>query len=376
MYEYAEFIWSRINNTDEEQMHVYEKGIRDRINRIAGEDIWFRVSDIMEMPEPITDTIICELLGNACSATNIMPITIGRVCLHAFPADWISEKIKKLVFSAIDINDDHDYRRFLELSEMISEDLLIWAVPLGENSENPDIAEAYNDYKLGFLLDSFNKNKTLTPNEVSELISMINKDAEYVDWENTIDHSLNAEIIDRYLFDYFYKNDICLERLAHMELSDKHLKKLSADYEEAFITLAVRYFVSDDYSVSELMKLLKDCRFKSVFEKLYFISDNLTEKTTAVNYAVSRNKYLTSEDKDCLHKLYYSKILLFSDDEKALISAFEENEPVYMLSLSRNINTPEYILNKLVNISRIKYASKIRNNSRETLKYKKQADLT
>ncbi|MDE6665883.1 MAG: hypothetical protein K2K14_06830 [Ruminococcus sp.] len=209
-------------------------------------------------------------------------------------------------------------------------------------------------------------NRITEENEISELISLLDKSAEYDSWDYII-KNLDAEFIDEYLFDYLYKNNICLETLAHMKLNDKHLKKLSADYEEAFITLAIRYFVSDDYSVSELINLLKECKQESVFENLYSLSDGLTEKITAVNYVISESKYLSDDFKAYSDKLYYSKVLMFSNDKNMLIHAFEENEPEYMLSLSKNINTPEYLLNKLTGISKIKYASKIRNNSRETL---------
>lgn len=209
-------------------------------------------------------------------------------------------------------------------------------------------------------------NRITEENEISELISLLDKSAEYDRWDYII-KNLDVEIIDKYLFDYLYKNNICLETLAHMKLNDKHLKKLSADYEEAFITLAIRYFVSDYYSVSELINLLKECKQESVFENLYSLSDGLTEKITAVNYVISESKYLSDDFKAYSDKLYYSKVLMFSNDKNMLIHAFEENEPEYMLSLSKNINTPEYLLNKLTGISKIKYASKIRNNSRETL---------
>ena len=218
-------------------------------------------------------------------------------------------------------------------------------------------------------MNKFGNSNIPNQNEINELIERADNSDEY--WENIIDCS-ETEFIDEYLFEYLYKNNICLEKLAHLQLNDKHLKKLSADYEEAFITLAVRYFVSENYSILEFIQLLKECKYKSVFEILYFITDNLTEKLTVVNHIISENRHLSTEFKVYSNKLYRSKLLMFSDKEKILTDAFEENEPEYMLSLSKNINTPEYILNKLTSISGIKYASKIRNNSRKTLEYKKQ----
>lgn len=137
----------------------------------------------------------------------------------------------------------------------------------------------------------------------------------------------------------------------------------------------MKYFVSENYSVPELIQLLKECKYESVFEILYFLTDNLKEKITVVNHIIAENRHLSSEFKVYSDKLYRSKLLMFSNDEKTLTDAFEENEPEYILCLSKNINTPEYILNKLTGISGIKYATKIRDNSRKTLEYKKQTRI-
>lgn len=75
-----------------------------------------------------------------------MPITIARNCLKQFSIEWVSLKIKQTVFRFIDITDDWDYRRLLELCELISLDLLKWAIELNEKSTNSDIAEAVDDF--------------------------------------------------------------------------------------------------------------------------------------------------------------------------------------------------------------------------------------
>ena len=129
-------------------LHPYEEKIREKINKIANEDIYFKPSEIMQKSEDVVDNIICELLSDACCGQNVLPIEISRELLLAFPKKWISSKIKKLAFRSIDINDDWDYRRLLELSELISKELLIWAIALSDNSENPDIIEASYDFKL------------------------------------------------------------------------------------------------------------------------------------------------------------------------------------------------------------------------------------
>ena len=64
--------------------------------------------------------------------------------------DWYHQNTEESVALGmnhfIDITDDWDYRRLLELCELISLDLLKWAIELNDKSTNPDIAEAVDDF--------------------------------------------------------------------------------------------------------------------------------------------------------------------------------------------------------------------------------------
>lgn len=128
-------------------MHVYEKAISDKINAAAGKDIYFHADEIMALSEDASSEIIGILLSYGCQGQNVLPIMISRECMQQFPVEWVSEKIRQKVSVSIDINDDWEYRRFLELCELISIDLLRWAISLNENSTDPYIAEAVDDFK-------------------------------------------------------------------------------------------------------------------------------------------------------------------------------------------------------------------------------------
>ena len=104
------------------------------------------VDKILELSDNISSEIVIILLSYVCDSTHIAPITISRECLKQFPVDWITNKIMRLVFKAINIYDDWDYRRFLELSDLISKDLLEWAISISNHSNNSDIIEAATDF--------------------------------------------------------------------------------------------------------------------------------------------------------------------------------------------------------------------------------------
>lgn len=127
-------------------MHAYEKAIADALNHIADKEIYFHTSEIMSLSDTLASEVIGTLLSWACQPTNVLPITIARDCLKQFPVEWVSPKIKQTVFRFIDITDDWDFRRLLELCDLISIDLLKWAITLGADSTNPDIIEAVDDF--------------------------------------------------------------------------------------------------------------------------------------------------------------------------------------------------------------------------------------
>ena len=127
-------------------MNTYEKWIADSINKIANKEIFFNTDMIMRDSEEISANIVAELIGWACKPQNESSIRIARDCLKQFPIEWVSLRIKQTTIKSIDITDEWEYRRLLELCELISTDLLKWAIILGEKSTNPDIVEAVDDY--------------------------------------------------------------------------------------------------------------------------------------------------------------------------------------------------------------------------------------
>ena len=85
-------------------------------------------------------------------------------------------------------------------------------------------------------------------------------------------------------------------------------------------------------------------------------------------YDVIKNRNDLSEKlKAFAFKQYNSDILKNTDNISYIIEFFTKMEPEYLLSISKNINTPIIILENLKIIQGVKYASIIRKNSLETL---------
>ncbi len=127
-------------------MNVYEEVIQNKINEIAGKEITSDIQQIVHETEDISSEIIKTLLFYACNPTHIAPIIYSRNCLSQLSSEWLCAKIKDLVFQSVNIYDDWEYRRFLELSEIISKDLLEWAISISSHSSNSDIIDAAADF--------------------------------------------------------------------------------------------------------------------------------------------------------------------------------------------------------------------------------------
>ncbi len=126
--------------------NVYENAIKEIINSAAGRDIYFNVDEILKLPDNISSEIVMILLNYGTEASNIAPITISRECLTKFPTDWVTGKIMKSAFKAVNIYDDWDYRRLLEIAELISKELLEWVISIAHYSKDPEIIEAAEDF--------------------------------------------------------------------------------------------------------------------------------------------------------------------------------------------------------------------------------------
>lgn len=82
----------------------------------------------------------------ACQAQNASRIVAGRTAVLALPRQWVLGHLEEAAFDCLDLSDDWEYRRLLELTDLLSPQLVQKFVLLGTESENEDIREAANDY--------------------------------------------------------------------------------------------------------------------------------------------------------------------------------------------------------------------------------------
>lgn len=94
---------------------------------------------------PTLDTLR-EAVQLACTPTHVGRIVEGRNQVLAMPRPWVLERVERVAAEALDLSDYWEYRRLLELAELLDAGLVRRLIPLGLGSRNPDVREAAEDF--------------------------------------------------------------------------------------------------------------------------------------------------------------------------------------------------------------------------------------
>jgi hypothetical protein len=83
----------------------------------------------------------------ACQPQNVSRICAGRRQVLEMPRDWVLEKIEQVAQDAVNLSDYWEYRRLLELAELLDTGLLQRIAAWGLHSGDEDVQEAVEDYR-------------------------------------------------------------------------------------------------------------------------------------------------------------------------------------------------------------------------------------
>lgn len=86
-------------------------------------------------------------LQSACQPTSAHLIVEGRNKVLAFPREWTLENIESAAVNSLDLGDYWEFRRLLELAELLEEALLQRIVALGLASSDSEVLEAAQDFQ-------------------------------------------------------------------------------------------------------------------------------------------------------------------------------------------------------------------------------------
>jgi hypothetical protein len=83
----------------------------------------------------------------ACRPQNASRIIAGRHRVLAMPRAWVLEKIEQVAAKSLDLSDYWEYRRLLELADLLDQGLVQRLVLLGLKCSDDDVREAAEDYR-------------------------------------------------------------------------------------------------------------------------------------------------------------------------------------------------------------------------------------
>lgn len=113
------------------------EGLADRLEYLGGH------------PEAVASAAVEVILGRACLAQNGNNILLGRAAASRIPQEVLSKLLPGAVARALNLNDEWEYRRLLELLEHVKSPLLAEYIRLGLASADPEIREAAQDMSDG-----------------------------------------------------------------------------------------------------------------------------------------------------------------------------------------------------------------------------------
>jgi hypothetical protein len=189
-------------------------------------------------------------------------------------------------------------------------------------------------------------------------------------WSDTLGYIDNESLTDE-VFNYFYKNNVAITALGHLPLKDEFLWRLAEQVEESILTLGVRYYTDDKYSVEEFRNfLLKFTTYDWLWNTLISTNTNNPNKDKVLKKILfSATDFDNYKQK--LIEQSIEKNLKVTKRVNVINKYYRINNPRYLRGVSQNPITPLSILEELINVKNIKYARDIRQFASENIRKRK-----
>ena len=94
----------------------------------------------------MSDSELEVALQFACQASGTRAIERGRSMVLRLPRSWVVENVEQVAASCLDLDDEWEYRRLLDLYDKLAPTLVEQLVRFGLSHPNPEIVEAAEDW--------------------------------------------------------------------------------------------------------------------------------------------------------------------------------------------------------------------------------------
>jgi hypothetical protein len=108
--------------------------------------LWDHLDTVPSLPLDTALAIVKYLLSLSCQASHIRPIQLGRRSLLRIPRAWLLEHLVDAASTTLDLSDNWEYRRYLEICSLIDPVFAEKVVQQCLSSDNIDIREASDEF--------------------------------------------------------------------------------------------------------------------------------------------------------------------------------------------------------------------------------------
>lgn len=119
---------------------TYGTSYRRRMDTFR-DGLWKRLDTVPTLDPQTRDAVLQYLLELACQSQNIANISLGRMALLTLPRHWVLGTIERTAEALLDLEDEWEYRRLLELYQLLDRTLVHHLVALGLTSPNRAVRE-------------------------------------------------------------------------------------------------------------------------------------------------------------------------------------------------------------------------------------------
>ncbi len=126
----------------------YGESLRQRMAEFAP-GLGEHLEDVPNLKPPAARAVVEYLLHLSCRSGHIGFIQAGRRALVKIPREWLVERIESAASGALDLADEWQYRRFIELCCLLDQRVVRRVAERGLGSESAPIREAAREFRDG-----------------------------------------------------------------------------------------------------------------------------------------------------------------------------------------------------------------------------------
>lgn len=125
--------------------HRYGTSYKRRMNAFQ-EGLWEHLEVVPRLAPETRDAVMGYLLELACQCQNIANITLGRMALLALPREWVVQNIERYAQPLLELEDEWEYRRLLEVYQRLDDTLVHRLALRGLTSPESEIQETAHEW--------------------------------------------------------------------------------------------------------------------------------------------------------------------------------------------------------------------------------------